>query len=176
MGNKAIIIGIGDVWQGDLGIGSYAIEALAQENLGEKVELADLGPRVAEIDVHLYRADLAIIVQGLTLGTSPGSIFKWDWHGLKQNMSWLYPALDLAPVLFYMLNLAEQCGFLSSSLLFVGVEAAITSGLTLSAIGLKALRKVVCLIKKHLRQRGFLPEVTPQILPLYRLSLLNVVA
>ena len=75
-----------------------------------------------------------------------------------------------------MFSLAEAFNFFPSDFLFIGVEPAATLGLTPSATVIKTLRKIVCLIKKYLAQRGFLPAEKPQVLPLYRFSLLNVVA
>lgn len=177
MKGKAGVIGISDVWQGDLGIGSYVIEALEQEELGREIWLVDLGLRVEEVDVYLYQTECAVVVQGLTLGAPPGTIFCWDWPKLKQNMKWLYHhSSTLNPVLFSMFSLAEAFNFFPSDFLFIGVEPAATLGLTPSATVIKTLRKIVCLIKKYLAQRGFLPAEQPQVLPLYRFSLLNVVA
>ncbi|MGQ5712453.1 hypothetical protein [Desulforudis sp. DRI-14] len=72
---NAVVIGLGDVCLGDMGAGSYVIEALSQENLGEYVDLADISCyEVFDLEMHLYRKDYAVLVYALARGYPGGHV------------------------------------------------------------------------------------------------------
>ena len=70
---KASILGLGNMSDGDFGVGCYVLEALAREPFKDSVQLFYLGddPRCA--GGLIYGADLVIIVGTLHLGGTAGS-------------------------------------------------------------------------------------------------------
>lgn len=173
---KASIIGLGNVCEGDFGIGCYIVDALWQECLGEAIDLAYLGHDPRDADLWLYKIDFAVIVGAVCLGGPAGHIYCWDRETFQRNIGWFAFTSHSIESLVNALARAEIAGGLPGDMLFLWLEAKEVSGLGISKELRKALRKAAQIIKQHLFERRFLPETTLRISPIYRLDLLRIVA
>lgn len=173
---KASIIGLGNVCEGDFGIGCYIVDALSQECLGEAIDLAYLGHDPRDADLWLYKIDFAVIVGAVSLEGPAGHIYCWDRETFQRNIPWFAFTSHSIESLVNALARAEIAGGLPGDMLFLWLEAKEVSGLGISKELRKALRKAVRIIKQHLFERQFLPETTLRISPIYRLDLLRMVA
>ena len=86
---KASIIGLGDILNGDFGVGCYIIEALEQEQLGNSTHLAYLADDPRYAGGLLYEMDFAVIIGAVSLGGSAGCIHCWDYRTFQHNVAWL---------------------------------------------------------------------------------------
>lgn len=170
---KAVIVGLGDVVWGDLGAGSYVIEALSQENLGMNVSLADLGSEVLDLEVHLYQKDYAVLAYALARGCPGGHISQYAYQEALRFGPGFFCG-GMRPV-YEALFLAKRCGVLPPAVTLVVIEPQVVRyGLVLSGKVRRAIRKAARLIKKDLERRGFMSS-PPAASPLrYRLDLLQV--
>jgi len=169
---KAVVIGLGEVTWGDRGAGSYVIEALGQEQLGFAVELADLGSRIFDLEVHLYQRDYAILVQAVTRGY-PGGYVSQTAYRKPERLWWEFPGNEMRPVL-RRLHLAERLGVIPPEMTFIIIEPQMVNQvLGVSKEVRLAIRKAVQLVKRNLEQRGFLPSSPVIPLRRYRLDLLR---
>ncbi|MBU4555075.1 MAG: hydrogenase maturation protease [Candidatus Desulforudaceae bacterium] len=169
---NAVIVGLGNVTSGDMGAGSYVIEALSQENLGMNVDLADIGSEVFNLEVHLYQQDYAILVYALARGYPGGHISQLAYQELchvRQGCS-----CGMRPV-YERLRLVERFGIMPSEVTLIVIEPRVACHrLGLSKEVRPAIRKAVRLIKKNLEQRGFLSSSRVTPLVRYRLELLQM--
>ncbi len=86
---KASIIGLGNIFKGDLGIACYVVDALQQEPLGDFVELSYLGEASFYAGPFVCGTEFAIVVQAVNMGGPPGRIYCWDKCAFEQNFNWL---------------------------------------------------------------------------------------
>ena len=75
---KASIIGLGNIFKGDLGIACYVVDALQQEPLGDFVELSYLGEASFYAGPFVCGTEFAIVVQAVNIGGPPGRIYCSD--------------------------------------------------------------------------------------------------
>ncbi|KUK40846.1 MAG: Uncharacterized protein XD69_1103 [Clostridia bacterium 62_21] len=169
---RVAVIGIGHAAFGDAGVGSYIIEALAQEEWPAHIELVDIGPRIHHLELYLYKKDYAILIQGVSMGYRWGHLYQLADEKLRcvyqEACCWNRPVME-------RLRLAEYLGVMPPEITFVGIEPRMTCfHLGLSKEVRLAIRKAVRLVKANLVQRGILPA--SQVIPLvrYRLSLLQI--
>lgn len=121
---KVLVAGIGNVFLGDDGFGVEVIAHLAGRPLPEGVELGDFGIRGLDLAYALMDGyDAAILVDALSLGEPPGTIFvvkpdldQLDGFGIVESH-----AMDPVQVL----RLVKQMGGAPPATLFlVGCEPA----------------------------------------------------
>lgn len=172
---KATIIGLGDIFKGDLGIGCYIIEAFEQERLNDSIQLAYLAEDPRYAGDLLYEMNFVVIVGALNIEGAPGDIHCWSYETFYKNIAWLVNEFPSIRLLVDALAWAELAGKFPEELLFFWIEPKMTEGLGISKEVCKALRKTIQIIKKNLFERGFLPEDALEILPIYRLKLLGMV-
>lgn len=191
---RAVVVGLGEVTLGDSGAGPYVIEALAQEPFCARivnVELVDLGPRIFDLEVHLYRKDYAILVQALVRGYPGGHVSQLTCHCFHPSAGSAacggigncrepdrlrpeFPGAGMRPVL-ERLRLAEHLGVMPPEITLIIIEPQLVAqGPGISGAVRPAIRKAVRLVKKNLEQRGFLPASPVVPLVRYRLDLLQV--
>ena len=173
---KASIIGLGNILEGDFGVGCYILDALSQERLGDSVHLAYLGDDPRYAGGLLYEADFAVIVQALEIGGSAGMVHCWDYRTFQQNAAWFVNEFQTIEFLVNALGWTALAGGLPEDLLFLWIEPKVTEGLGISREVHKALRTAVQIIKKNLFDRGFLSETAAEISQIYRLEVLRTVA
>jgi formylmethanofuran dehydrogenase subunit E len=69
---KASIIGLGDIFKGDFGVGCYIIEAFEQERLNDSIQLAYLAEDPRYAGDLLYEMNFVVIVGALNIEGAPG--------------------------------------------------------------------------------------------------------
>ncbi|MBT8764112.1 hydrogenase maturation protease [Desulfohalobiaceae bacterium Ax17] len=168
------IIGLGNILDGDMGVGCYILEALAQDNLGDNIRLAYLAEEAIKADVWFYKASLAIIVQGLCLGANPGRILCWNYKTFRQNLTWLTEQSKTIRPLTQALARTELANGFPEKLLFIFIQPKETGRPSISKEMCKAMRRAIKIIKRQLQENGFLSTTTSSKLePIYRLKLLQ---
>lgn len=173
MRKRVAVIGIGNVGLYDDGVGPYVIEALAQEEWSSGIELVDIGAACYELDGYLFQKDYVVLIQALRVGFLPGHVFCL---GHEELLRVSREACRASAPTFYILGLADRLGFLPREITFIGIEPRkICPGFGLSRELHTAVRKVVNLVKKNLKIRGYISG-TEQVVPLtrYRLNLLEI--
>ena len=167
--NEISIIGLGNVLEGDLGVGCYIIEALAQERLADNIRLAYLAEEAIKTDVWLFEARLAIIVQGISMGVNPGRVFCWNYKTFQQHIPWLINQSKTISPLAQALARTELAGGFPKKVLFIFIQPKETSKPCISREMCKAMRLAIKIIKKELQDNGTL-LANNKIEPIYRLK------
>jgi hydrogenase maturation protease len=120
---KISIIGFGNIFNGDLGIGCYVIDALCQEPLGESVELCYLGEDLHHAGAFVSGMEFAVIVGGLSVEGCAGSVHCWDKKTFQQNCLWLIEKSESMRLLAQSLTMAEFSGCFPHDLLFLWIAS-----------------------------------------------------
>jgi len=170
--NNISIVGFGDIFKGDLGIGCYLIDVLCQEPLGEAVELAYVGENLHYTGAYLCEMDFAVIAGGLDMGGGAGMIHCWDMPTFEHNAFWLGENSVSMRLLARTLTGMRLSGFLPADLLLLLMEPDLTEGFGMSPMMHKVLRKAVHIIKEHLFRRGLLPETAYRLASIHQLEAL----
>jgi hydrogenase maturation protease len=170
---RASIVGFGNIFKGDLGIGCYIVDALCQEPLGDSVELSYLGGDLQYAGAYLAEMKFGVIVGGLCIGGSAGSVHCWDKEAFHRNTHWLIEQSVSMRLLAQSLARAEFAGYAPDDLLFLWIEPKVAEGFGISTEARKALRKSVNTLKSHLFRRGFLPETAYRLSSIYQLKVLS---
>jgi len=173
---KASIIGLGNILEGDSGVGCYILDALSQERLGDSVHLSYLGADPRYAGGLLYDADFAVIVRALSMGGPAGMVHCWDCRTFQQNAAWLVNEFQTIGFLINALGWTVLAGGFSWDFLFLWIDPKVTEGLGISSEAHNALRTAVQIIKKNLFDRGFLSETAAEISQIYRREVLRTVA
>jgi len=173
---SGLIIGLGDILQGDEGFGCYLLETLAREPLGASVQFAYLGddPRCA--GGLIYGADLVIIVGAFHLGGPAGRLHAWSYGVFRQHVLWM--ANEYQPIRFLVQALAraELAGAFPKDLSFLWIEPQVTEGFGMSSRARKAMWEAAQRIKQKLYESGFLPEKALTVSPIFRIETLGTAA
>jgi hydrogenase maturation protease len=167
------IVGFGNIFKGDLGIGCYLMDALCQEPLGDTVELSYLGENLHYAGAYICDMDFAVIAGGLCMGGCTGNIHCWDKRTFQHNISWLVEKSDSMRLLAQALARMELSMLFPEDILFLWIEPGLTEGFGMSSEMRKALRKTVHIIKENLFRRGFLPETAYRLSSIYQLEVLG---
>lgn len=121
MARHLVVVGVGNLWRGDDGVGLMAARALAAQDLpGVTVlECADVGPELLDLWAD---ADLAILIDAVLSGASPGALHRIDAteSSLPGEMrACSTHTLDLSAII----ELGRRLGRLPRRLVVYGVEA-----------------------------------------------------
>jgi len=171
--SKVAIVGIGDLLRGDQGVGSYVIEALAQEKWPSHIELVDLGSEIYNLELYLYQREYVILVQALSRGYPGGRVYQLTHDELCRMYRGTSGACTMS--VFQRLRLAEALGIMPPEITLIGIEPRMTCcRLGLSKEMRFAIRKAIRMIKKNLAQRGLLPSAPVVSLLRYKLDLLQI--
>jgi hydrogenase maturation protease len=118
---RILIAGVGNVLLEDDGFGPHAIARLeAEYELGEEVELLDLGTPGLDFVDYLVGRDVLIILDAVASGGEPGEILTFDRQQLREFM----PNMRLSahqPCLQETLFTAETAEVCPAEVLLVGV-------------------------------------------------------
>jgi hydrogenase maturation protease len=121
---RILIAGVGNVLLQDDGFGPHAIDRLhAEYEIGEDIELLDLGTPGLDFVDYLVGRDVLIILDALSSGGEPGEIFTFDRQQLNERM----PNMRLSahqPCLQETLFTAETGGVCPKDVLLVGIVGA----------------------------------------------------
>ena len=159
---RILIAGVGNVLLQDDGFGPHAIDRLhAEYEIGEDIELLDLGTPGLDFVDYLVGRDVLIILDALSSGGEPGEILTFDRQQLNERM----PNMRLSahqPCLQETLFTAETGGVCPKDVLLVGIVGAnfeVTTQLSASmeAAMPRALETVADTLRRHgapLRRRN----------------------
>ena len=162
---KGLIVGLGNVSDGDSGVGCYILEALGQGLLGDRVELAYLGDDPQCAAGLVYGMELVIVVSAFSLGGPAGKVYIWPYRVFKQHLSWIVAKHRVIRWLVQALATTELAGGFPTEILFIWIEPRITEGLGLCPEVRKAMWKVVVIIKEKLVEKRLLQRENLQVSP-----------
>ncbi|RDV84809.1 hydrogenase maturation protease [Ammonifex thiophilus] len=175
MAKEAAVIGIGDLFRRDAGLGSWAVDFLSQEELSAHVELVDLGTGIGNLDTYLHRHKYLLLVQAWPKGNSPGRICRLGPEGVARLLagkeirfaSFCFSPFSLFQDTLAYLRTMYRLGIVRGRVSLVGVEPKdLSPGMGLSLPVQRALRRLLRLIHRDLEERGFLPPKSSVVVPL----------
>lgn len=159
-------MGLGNILNGDQGVGCHILEALSLEPFKDSVQLLYYGDNPQSAGGMIYDTDLLIIVGALTLGDLPGRLHRWDYRVFRQHLRWLIAEHRSIQLIAEAFARADLAGGLPPEILFIWIEPQFFEGYDLSALAKKASLKAVWMIKRKLSEAGLLPEKALRIHPL----------
>jgi hydrogenase maturation protease len=152
---RILIAGIGNLLLQDDGLGPQAVARLqAEYELGDDVELLDIGtPTLDSVD-YLRGRDVLVLIDALGSGGEPGEILTLD----KQQLKEFLPNMRLSahqPCLNETLHAAEMSGIDLKEVLLVGVVGhSFDVGTDLGPYVAKAIPEVLELVADFVRRQG----------------------
>jgi hydrogenase maturation protease len=167
---KAIIVGLGNITDGDFGVGCYILEALALEPFEDRIQLLYIGDDPRCLAGIIYDADLVIVVGALPLGGQPGWVHKWSYRVLKQHIPWLSNENRTIRLLMEALVRAELARDSTQEIIFIWIEPGVTEGYGLSRHVHKAIWKTTREVKHTLFESNLLPEKNLGVTPMYTIA------
>jgi len=146
---RAVVIGLGNLYMKDDGLGIRAAEKLKKKDLGEGVSIQ----ACSEVDLTLIEkmqgVSKVIVVDAVRGGKEPGAVSKYTITPRKSDISELPSLHSLA--LSDVLDLAVSSGILACPVVIIGVEPKDDSlGIGMSPEVESALPKVIDAIIKEL--------------------------
>jgi hydrogenase maturation protease len=159
---KIVILGLGDVLQGDRGAACYVLESVANETAGQSVDISYLGEDPRYAGGLLYKTDLAIIVGTLRLSGVPGGLHVWNGNVFRRHATWLAgedPAIDR---LLATMARTDLAGGFPEKLVFIWIEPKDTHGYQISKPVRRAIAMAVRRIRRELLVLGLQKRETRQ--------------
>ena len=152
MRSPVALIGVGNPWRHDDGIG-WAVVAAAGQRLGKAVDVVESDGEPSRLLEAWYELDLAVVVDGVANGASPGAIHVWaEPSDLPVPSS---AAGSHAMGIAEAVALGRALDRLPERLIVVGIEVDDTStGHGLSAAVAAAVEEAVDVITTLVTQRG----------------------
>jgi hydrogenase maturation protease len=114
----AVVIGIGNTWRGDDGVGWRVAERL-DELMGDEVEVVQLDGEPARLIEAWDGARIALVVDGVRLGIAVGTVVLLSTEEVPPDQ---VGASTHAMGLSYAVRLGEALGRMPTELVVVGVE------------------------------------------------------
>jgi hydrogenase maturation protease len=152
---KSVVIGLGNLYMGDDGLGLRVAQALRKKDLGENISVQEYPEMDLAIIGDLQDASKVIIVDALRSGKAPGTVSKYTFTRRTQDVAEL-PSLH-SMKLSDLLDIAVSSGILTCPVVIVGVEPKDDSpGTELSFEVESALPRVIEAVMKELS--GFPPS------------------
>jgi hydrogenase maturation protease len=146
---KAVVIGLGNLYMRDDGLGIRVAEALKERDLGESVSIQAYPEMDLTLIEKLQGTSKVIVVDAVRGGKEPGTVSKYTLTPRKGELSELPSLHSLA--LCDVLDLAMSSGILTCPVVIVGVEPRDDSlGEGLSSEVESALPKAIEAVMKEL--------------------------
>ena len=120
MKEKAVVIGLGNLYMRDDGVGIRVAQKLKQEELGENVSVEEYPEMDLTVIEHLRGVSRVIVVDAVRGGKEPGTVSKFEFAPRKGDLNEL-PSLHSLK-LSDVLDLASSAGILTCPVVIVGVE------------------------------------------------------
>ena len=152
---NVVILGMGDVLQGDRGAACYVLESLANETAGRSVHISYLGDNPSYAGGLLDNTELAIIVGALRLSGVPGAMHVWNGSVFKQHADWMAAEDPVVHRLLSALARADLAGGFPEKLVFIWIEPKTVEGYQLSKPVRRAIGMAVRRIRKELLTLGW---------------------
>ena len=149
MKEKAVVIGLGNLYMRDDGLGIRVAQVLKERDLGENVSVQEHPEMDLTVIENLQGASRVIVVDAVRGGKEPGTVSKYALAPRKGDLTQLPSLHSLA--LSDILDLAMSSGMLTCPVVIVGVEPKDDSlGVGLSPEVESALPKVIEAVIKEL--------------------------
>jgi hydrogenase maturation protease len=146
---KSVVIGLGNVYMKDDGLGLRVAGELEKMNLGENVSVQEHPEMDLAVIGTLQDASKVIIIDAVKSGKEPGTISKYTFTPRKEEIAEL-PSLH-SMKLSDLLDIAMSSGALTCPVVIVGVEPKDDSpGTELSSEVESALPRVIEAVIKEL--------------------------
>jgi hydrogenase maturation protease len=165
---RILVAGVGNVLLQDDGFGPHAIARLeAEYEIGDDVELLDLGTPGLDFVDYLVGRDVLIILDALSSGGEPGEILIFDHERLREYL----PNVRLSahqPCLQETLFTAETAGVCPPDVVLIGVVgSSFDVSPELSSQISSAMPRALDLIAGVLRKNGAVVHRRSVPLPLH---------
>ena len=151
---KIVILGLGNVFEGDRGAACHVLEAVAKETDGQPVHISYLGDNPNYAGGLLYKTDLAIVVGTLRLSGIPGCLHVWNGGVFKQHAGWMAVEDFAVARLLSALARTELADGFPEKLIFIWIEPEETDGYKISKSVRAAIDKAVRRIRKEIIEFG----------------------
>ncbi|WP_419660643.1 hypothetical protein Dvar_10400 [Desulfosarcina variabilis str. Montpellier] len=145
---KVVILGLGDVLQGDRGAACRVLESVAKETAGKSVHISYLGGNPSFAGGLMYKADLAIIVGTLSLSGVPGGLHVWNGSVFKQHADWIAEEDPAVYRLLTALARADLADGFPEKLIFIWIEPKSMQGYQIS----KPVRGAIDMAARRIRR------------------------
>lgn len=146
---------------GDDGFGSLLVEELLKRGLPPGVEVVDYGTAVAKLLVDLERYDLVVILDAISKGGKPGTVYREEVRPEDVRDLTSEEFSQLAGISYHgiglgsLLEVAKALGVLRGRVIVLGAEPErIELGIGLSRGMEGALQQVVEEVLRTLRDEG----------------------
>jgi hydrogenase maturation protease len=120
MNEKTVVIGLGNLYMRDDGVGIRVAQDLKKKELGENVSVQEFPEMDLTVIEKLHGASTVIVVDAVRGGKEPGTVSKFAFVPRRDDLTELpsLHSLELSDVL----DLASSTGILTCPVVIVGVE------------------------------------------------------
>ncbi len=120
MNGKVVVIGLGNLYMRDDGVGIRVAQDLKKRELGEDISVEEYPEMDLTLIGNLHGASRIILVDAVKGGKEPGTVSKFEFAPRKGDLFELpsLHSLELSDVL----DLASSAGILTCPVVIVGVE------------------------------------------------------
>ncbi|MDP3182889.1 MAG: hydrogenase maturation protease [Desulfobaccales bacterium] len=149
-----LVIGLGNDYRRDDGVGLYVARKLRDLNLPQTLILEAIGDAAALLELWKPGTP-AILVDAVFSWSEPGTIFRFEAHSEPLPEKFLSPASSHAWGVAEAIELARTLKQLPSRLIVYGIEGkSFEVGLGLSPVVKRAAKQVVTRVVKELGRVG----------------------
>ena len=149
--DKTVVLGIGNLLQGDDGVGVHVAQELSNRKLPDHVEVIDAGTAFIDVMYSLENVQRIIVLDAMKAGRAPGTIYrmKLDQCHRKPYMDSMH-SFDI----FRMLELVENNNTVEVLLLCIEPEV-IDWGMELSDPVSRVIPSFIELVEKEIKLKQF---------------------
>jgi len=147
---KIVIMGFGDVLQGDMGAGCTVLEKMAETVTGDDIDFAYMGRDTRFASTYLLDADLAVIAGALDLSGEPGSLHVWDQAVFESHVQWMVKRFDELQGLAMALAETKLVGGCPKHLIFLWMTPHVTEGYGISGLMQNSVIRAVWQIHREI--------------------------
>lgn len=155
--SRFAVVGFGNVFQGDRGVGLYALEAMEQAGFGREATLDFLTGDYRSLMFCLHEADAAVIIQAALMSGRPGELHALDLPRFRSLAATDHRVPSRHRALAETLAWIEVAHRLPRGMLFLFVEPDPTrdrEGPGLSGPARRGVRRAVELAADFLEKHG----------------------
>ena len=147
---KIVIMGVGDVLQGDMGAGCAVLEKMAETVTGDDIEFAYMARQTRFAATYLLNADLAVITGALDLSGVPGTLHVWNQAVFDSNAEWMANRFDEIRGLSIALGETRLAGGCPKHTVFIWMTPHLTEGIEISGMMQKSVIRAVWQIHREI--------------------------
>lgn len=119
---RVLVLGVGNVLEGDDGVGVAAVGRLQAAGVPGGVAIYDVGTALLDLPSEVSGADRVIVIDAVQTGGEPGSVYRLELDGLEEETAGTPLSLHQVGVR-QMLAMARLSGLELGPAVLVGVEA-----------------------------------------------------